>query len=60
MSKYRAHFLNHGNSVWRVEHFIAEYDGAAKLHAARNFRSGIGKGYEIWDGERLVHTEVYR
>jgi hypothetical protein len=31
-----------------------------KAHANRHFRSGIGKGYEIWNGDRRVHTEVYQ
>jgi hypothetical protein len=60
MAKYLVHFLNHGNSVWRVEHFIALNDKAATEHTSQVYRSSVGKGYEIWEGDRLVHTEVYR
>jgi hypothetical protein len=60
MAEYRVHFLNHGDRVYRVAHFDAPHDEAAKAHVAQQFRSGIGKGYEIWEGDRHVHTEVYR
>jgi hypothetical protein len=60
MTKYRVKYLNHGNNVWRVENFVSLNDTAAKEHATCVYRSGIGKGYEIWDADRLVHTEVYR
>ena len=58
--EYRIHFLTHGHRAFRVDHFDAEHDEAAKAHASRHYRSGIGKGYEIWEGDRHVHTEVYR
>jgi hypothetical protein len=59
MALYRAHFLTHGNDIFDVDHFDAEHDEAAINHAVQVFRSGIGKGYEIWHDDRLVHVEIY-
>lgn len=59
MGQYQAQFLTHGNRVFGREHFDAETDGHAIEHARQRYRSGIGKGYEIWDGDRHVHTEVF-
>ena len=59
MASYRAHFLNHGGHVFSVEDFHAEHDEAAKAYAAEVFQSTIGKGYEIWQGDRLVHAEDF-
>ncbi len=59
LSHYRAQFLNHGGHVFRTEHFDAENDDAAKARAKHEFRSGIGMGYEIWEGDRLVHYLRY-
>ena len=60
MASYRAHFVTHGAEIFSVDHFEAEHDEQAKSHAANIFRSGIGKGYEIWHDERLVHVETYK
>ena len=59
MPSYRADFLDHGGNVFSVTHFDAEHDDAAKAYAADVFESTIGKGYEIWHGDRLVHVEDY-
>jgi hypothetical protein len=59
MTLYRAHFLDHGGNVFSVEDFHAEHDEAAKSYAAEVFQSTIGKGYEIWQGDRLVHAEDF-
>jgi hypothetical protein len=59
MALYRAHFLDHGGNVFSVEDFDAEHDEAAKTYAAEVFQSTIGKGYEIWHGDRLVHAENF-
>lgn len=58
MPRYRAHFLTHRNDIFSVAHFEAEHDEAAIAHAAQVFRSRIGKGYEIWHDDRLVHEET--
>ena len=60
LPQYRAHFLNYRGHVWHTVDFNAEHDDHAKEHARREFKSGIGMGYEIWTGDRHVHTERYR
>ena len=60
MAPYRAQHLTHGDDIFSVDHFVAEHDRAAIEHAAKKLRSGIGKGYEIWQNDRLVHVERYR
>lgn len=60
MRKYRAHFLTHGDKVFGVAHFEATDDELAKVHASKTLSSGIGKGYQIWEDNRLVHTETYK
>jgi hypothetical protein len=59
MASYRAHFVDHGGNVFSAEGFHAEHDEAAKAYAAEVFKSTIGKGYEIWQGDRLVHAENF-
>ena len=59
MALYRAHFLDHGGNVFSAEDFHAEHDEAAKAYAAAVFQTTIGKGYEIWHGDRLVHAENF-
>ena len=59
MAPYRAQHVTHGDEIFSVDHFEAEHDKAAIEHAARILRSGIGKGYEIWQSDRLVHVEEY-
>ena len=59
MALYRALFLDHGGNIFSVEPFEAEHDQAAKDYAAEVFQSTIGKGFEIWRGDRLVHMEDY-
>jgi glyoxylase-like metal-dependent hydrolase (beta-lactamase superfamily II) len=60
MGLYRAHFVNHADHIFGVSHFDAEHDEAAIAHARQVFRSGIGKGYEIWHEDRLVHKQTHR
>jgi len=60
MAPYRAQHVTHADYIFSVDHFVAEHDQAAIKHAAQVLRSGIGKGYEIWQGDRLVHVENYR
>jgi hypothetical protein len=59
MPPYRAHFLTHGDDIFSVEHFEADHDEAAVAFAGRAFRSNIGKGYEIWQDDRLIHVETF-
>ena len=60
MAAYRAHFVTHGDKIFSVDHYEAEDDEEARSHTAHVLRSGIGKGYEIWQDERLVHVETYK
>ena len=59
MPLYEARFFTHGNQIFGSANFTAAHDDAAKEHANKHLRSGIGKGHQIWEGERLVHTEIY-
>ena len=56
---YRAHFLDHGGHTFSVTHFDAQDDEAAKAYSAKAFECTIGKGYQIWHGDRLVQVKDY-
>lgn len=58
MTPYQARFITHANRVFDTQDFEAESDDHAIRHAWERFRSGIGKGYEIWSGDRHVHTQI--
>ncbi len=60
MCSYRAHFLTHGDEIFGAAHFDAKDDEVAKAHVSKILSSGIGKGYQIWEENRLVHTEIYK
>jgi hypothetical protein len=59
MARYRIQFLNHANDIFGFEIFDADGDEQAIDRAALVYSSNIGKGYEIWDGDRRVHVESY-
>ena len=56
---YEARFLTHGDQVFDVIAFEAANDDAAILFGHGRFWSGIGKGYQLWQGGRLVETHLY-
>ena len=58
MSTYRVRFLNHGERVFATENFEAGSDQHAIELARSRYRTGIGKGYEIWRGDLHIHTEI--
>lgn len=58
MAQYRLHFIDHGDNIFGSETLQAADDAHAIEHARARHRTGIGKGYEIWRDERLVHTEL--
>jgi len=60
MALYRIHFVTHSDDIFGTEYFDSEEDTQAINQAFSVYRSGIGKGYEVWQGDRHVHTEVYR
>lgn len=56
LAQYQLIFKNHGGEVFASEFFKAHDDRAAIEKANTEYRSGIGAGYEIWQGDRLVHS----
>lgn len=59
MRQYNVRFLNHAGSVYGQEDMRSPSDDVV-IEQARHLHShGIGMGYEIWDGERLVHTQTH-
>lgn len=58
MKLYGVHFLTHGDNVFAVDWVRAENDEAAKKQAD-GLRTRFGKGYEIWDNDRLVEKADY-
>lgn len=59
MAQYQVRFFNHGNHTIGSDHFHADDDDTAKRYALRLLASPFGKGHEIWEGERMVHREIY-
>ena len=59
MPLYKAQFLDHGDKIFGVSHFEAEHDKAALKHVSELCPMPIGKGYEVWQGARLVHKKAY-
>ena len=59
MAKYRVRFFNHGNHTIGSVSFDADTDANAQHYAAQTLKSPVGHGHEIWEGERLVHRDVY-
>jgi hypothetical protein len=60
MPLYSAHFLSHTDETLGVQHYQAADDDTAIRYASDVLRSPWGKGHEIWQGDRLVHREVYK
>lgn len=60
MPLYQVHFVDHGGRVFGSEELQSAHDGEAIERARRIHRHAIGKGYEIWEGDRHVHTETLR
>ena len=55
IATYRIEFVDHGDNVYGTEH--VEHDDEEALIKELRVRNthGIGYGYDVWDGERLVH-----
>lgn len=58
MRSYRLDFVTHTNRVYHTTEIEARDDEDARAQAKR-LKTRIGKGYNIWDGDRPVHTEIY-
>jgi hypothetical protein len=59
MQRYFILFLTHGDRIFGSDEFTAADDAAAVMHAEEVYRTSIGKGFEIWRGDRHVYTETY-
>lgn len=59
MPEYRAQFFKHSGQPFGGERFHAANDEAAIRFARSQLMSPWGKGHEIWQGDRLVHRELY-
>lgn len=55
MAVYRVDFVDHGNNVYAIEHMEQDADRTVIEEVHRRNAHGIGAGFDIWDGERLVH-----
>lgn len=55
---YRIRFIDHSGRVFGTEEMRCANDDEAIDEARRIHRHGIGKGYEIWEGDRLVYRET--
>ncbi len=55
--RYRIRFKRHGGEVYSTADLDASDDQNAIELARVRFPGGPGNGYEIWQGERHVHTE---
>jgi hypothetical protein len=55
MDLYRVHFFDHGDNVYLTRH-IEHADDEAAIDATRRMNApSIGAGFDVWEGERLVH-----
>jgi hypothetical protein len=59
MMHYQCRFLNHANEVFSRVSFDADNDDDAIRHALAVYRNGVGKGFELWSDNRLLHSYVY-
>ena len=60
MMLYEARFITHGDRVFGTERFEAQSDAHAIERSRGLFTSSIGKGFQLWQEDRLVHTELFR
>jgi hypothetical protein len=59
MARYLCMFVDHADEVFGSEFVDAEGDDEAIGQALSIYSNGIGKGYEIWRGDQLVHTHTH-
>ena len=55
MRRYRIEFVDHGGNVFDRRYLDNEDDQAAVDEAHRLHVPGIGAGFNVWQGDRLVH-----
>lgn len=56
MPPYRINYVNHAEKVWGTDIIDCADDAAASQLAERLHVPGIGYGFDLWDGDRLVHS----
>jgi hypothetical protein len=56
---YDIHFVDHADRIFGSDSFEAANDAKAIELGRSLYRSNIGRGHEIWQGDRHVHSEVY-
>jgi hypothetical protein len=56
---YACMFINHADQVFGSDLLNAETDEEAVCRARTIYRNGIGKGFEIWRGDALIHAHVH-
>lgn len=57
MATYRVHFVDRGGKAFAV-HEVDCPDDEAAIEKARSLNGRfIGMGFDLWEGDRLVHEE---
>ena len=55
MAVYRVDYFDHGGYVYSTE-YVEHDDDDTVIECLRHLNDhGIGAGYSIWEGDRLVH-----
>jgi hypothetical protein len=57
MAIYRIHFVDHAGSVIVIHEITGDDDGDALDQARLLDLRFIAMGFDLWDGERLVHRQ---
>jgi hypothetical protein len=56
MAQYTIRFKDHGGNVYSVHEASHPDDDTAIAGAHKMDVPGIGNGFQLWEGERLVHV----
>ena len=59
MMQYQCRFLTHSNEVFSRVVFDANSDEEAIRRALTVYRNGVGKGFELWTADHLLHSYVH-
>lgn len=52
---YRVHYVDHGNNIYATEHVEHDDEQALIAELRQQNAHGIGAGFDLWDGDRLVY-----
>ncbi len=55
MPTYRVHFVDHGDNVYATEYVQRDDEKQLIELLHRRNAHGIGAGFDVWEGDRLVH-----